>query len=201
MLKHQIFPLMDDFRAWTCNTSPTFKYWGIFLRAVELMIQNVGEEGNGLWSLHLHTVSQMLPYFHVTNEVNYSRWMPIYILDMIHFPVEINSAFLHSEFAIRQTAGTFNGAWSDMATEKTVIKDSKGCGGIAGITRQKSALVRWSLTRHMLGHFNSEMRKRFGHDTSSERVHEETQPTSMKRDESHVMDINSSYSGQNDRSF
>jgi hypothetical protein len=53
----------------------------------------------------------------------------------------------------------------------------------------------------MLGHFNSEMRKRFGHDTSSERVHEETQPTSMKRDESHVMDINSSYSGQNDRSF
>lgn len=41
----------------------------------------------------------------------------------------------------------------------------------------------------MLGHFNSEMRKRSGHDKSSERVHEETQPTSMKRDESHVMDI------------
>lgn len=161
----------------------------MFLRAVELIIQNVRAERNGLWSVPLYTVSQILPYFHVTNKVNYSRWIHIYILDMIHLPVEIDSAFLRGEFAIRQTAGTFNGVWNDMATEKTVIKDSKGCGGIAGITRQKSAPIRWSITRHMLGHFSSEMRKRSCHDTSSERVHEETQPTSMKRHESHVMDI------------
>jgi hypothetical protein len=28
-----------------------------------------------------------------------------------------------------------------MATEKTVIRDSKGRGGIVGITRQKAALI------------------------------------------------------------
>ena len=68
-------------------------------------------------------------------------------------PVEINSAFLRGEFAIRRTAGTFNGIWSDMnATEKTVIKYFKGCGGMVGITRQKYSLVRWSLTKHMFGH-------------------------------------------------
>jgi hypothetical protein len=28
------------------------------------------------------------------------------------------------------TCGSFNGIWSDMGTEKTIIKDSKGSGGI-----------------------------------------------------------------------
>jgi hypothetical protein len=37
-----------------------------------------------------------------------------------------------------------------MGTEKTIIKDSKGSGGIVGITNQKSALVRWTLTRYFL---------------------------------------------------
>jgi hypothetical protein len=33
-----------------------------------------------------------------------------------------------------------------MGTEKTIMKDSKGSGGIVEITNQKSALVRWTLT-------------------------------------------------------
>jgi hypothetical protein len=36
-----------------------------------------------------------------------------------------------------------------MATEKTVIRDSKGHGSIVGIIRQKAALIRWSLTRYV----------------------------------------------------
>ena len=64
--------------------------------------------------------SNMLPYFFITNRTNYSRWMPVYIL-----PAEIKSAFEKGEFSIRQTSGSFNGIWSDMGTEKTIIKDSK----------------------------------------------------------------------------
>jgi hypothetical protein len=33
-----------------------------------------------------------------------------------------------------------------MATEKTIIKDSKSNGGIVGLTRKKSALIRWNIT-------------------------------------------------------
>ena len=80
----------------------------------------------------------MLPYFFITNRTNYSRWMPVYILDMLELPAQIKSAFEKGEFSIRQTSGSFNGIWSDMGTEKTIIKDSKGSGGIVGITNQKS---------------------------------------------------------------
>jgi hypothetical protein len=41
----------------------------------------------------------------------------------------------------------FGAIW---ALNKNIIKDSKGSGGIVGITNQKSALVRWTLTRHFL---------------------------------------------------
>jgi hypothetical protein len=88
--------------------------------------------------------------------------MPVYVLDMLELPAEIKSAFEKGEFSIRQTSGSFNGIWSDMGTDKTIMKDSKGSGGIVGITNQKSALVRWTLTRHFLASFSSAMNDRAG---------------------------------------
>jgi hypothetical protein len=57
------------------------------------------------------------------------------------FQSSIKSAFEKGEFSIRQTSGSFNGIWSDMGTDKTIMKDSKGSGGIVGITNQKSPIT------------------------------------------------------------
>ena len=40
-----------------------------------------------------------------------------------------------------------------MGVEKTVIRDSKSEGGIIGLTLKKSALIRWTLTRHIMGEY------------------------------------------------
>jgi hypothetical protein len=42
---------------------------------------------------------------------------------MLELPAEIKSAFEKGEFSIRKTSGSFNGIWSDMGTEKNIIKD------------------------------------------------------------------------------
>ncbi|CAC5360369.1 unnamed protein product [Mytilus coruscus] len=42
------------------------------------------------------------------------------------------------EFSISQKPGAFNDIWSDMATEKTIIK---GCSGIIGLTRKKTCFT------------------------------------------------------------
>ena len=68
----------------------------------------------------------MLPCFFITNRTNYSRWMPVYILDMLELPAKIKSAFEKGEFSIRQTCGSFNGIWSDMGTEKNHHKRFEG---------------------------------------------------------------------------
>jgi hypothetical protein len=55
----------------------------------------------------------MLPFFFITNRLNYSRWTPVYILDMLVIPVKIKAAFDAGEFAISQKTGIFNGyPWS-----------------------------------------------------------------------------------------
>ena len=153
----------------------------MFLVAVQIMLSNVLAEREGDWSAHLMSSSKMLPYFFITNRTNYSRWMPVYILDMLELPAEMKSAFEKGEFSIRQTSGSFNGIWSDTGTEKTIIKDLKGSGGIVGIASQKSAHVRWTLTKHFLASFSSAMNDR-AYNTS----HEEMKQTALKRDEEQV---------------
>jgi hypothetical protein len=76
-------------------------------------------------------------------------------------------------------AGSFNGIWSGMGTEKTIIKDSKGSGRIVGKTNQKSALIRWILTRNILASFSCAM-----NDSTSN--NKEMKQTVLKRDEACV---------------
>ena len=108
----------------------------MLLSAVDIMFINGIAERDGSWSLHIRTSSDLLPYFSVASCTNYSRWMPAYILHILEIPDEIRSAFKAGQFAIRRTPGKFNDIWSDMG-RKTIIKDSKGSGGIIGITCQK----------------------------------------------------------------
>ena len=109
---------------------------------------------------------------------------------MISLPDEIRSFFIEGKFAIRQVPGFFNGIWSDMATEKTVIKDMKGDGGIVGITQNKSALLRWSMTKHTVAAYSRSLQHRTSCGVqSSQTSHQEASPAFMKRDEEHVKQL------------
>ncbi|CAG2209484.1 unnamed protein product [Mytilus edulis] len=82
VFEEHILPLFEEFRTHYCSISPTFAFWDMFLRAVEILLQNIRAERDGLWLLHLKSVSAMLPYFFITNRTNYARWTPAYVLDM-----------------------------------------------------------------------------------------------------------------------
>ncbi|CAC5394837.1 unnamed protein product [Mytilus coruscus] len=58
---------MNEFREWGGHVSPIFRYWDILLQALEIMLINIRAERNGLWSLHLHSIFSMLPYFFVSS--------------------------------------------------------------------------------------------------------------------------------------
>ena len=73
----------------------------------------------------MDTAASMLPYFFVTKRTNYFRWIPVYLLEMAQIPLDIQTAFEDGEFCFTEIPGSFNGIWSDMATEKTVIKNTK----------------------------------------------------------------------------
>jgi hypothetical protein len=132
----------------------------MFLHAMSVLLMNSRAERDGDWSMHLHTshVYHMLPYFFVCERTNYARWTPIYLPSMQEIPSEVKTLFESGQFNVRQSAGRFNGIWSDLGTEKTIIRDAKSESGIVGLTSKKSALTRWTLTRHLLGVYSKVMR-------------------------------------------
>ena len=74
-----------------------------------------------------------------------------------------------------------------MGTKKTVIRDVKRSSGIVGLTRTKPALIRWTLTRHIMSECTKAMREWSGLSTSAEdKCHKEVLTSTLKRDEEHV---------------
>ena len=73
------------------------------------MLQNIKSEREGLWTAHLISVSAMLSYLFNTNRVNYSRWLPVYIFEMLSLPSDIKKVFESGQFAICQKPSAFNG--------------------------------------------------------------------------------------------
>ena len=58
------------------------QYWCMFLEAAEVLLNNHAEQ-DGLWDSRLHTTAKMMLHFLVANRNNYSRWTPLYLLDML----------------------------------------------------------------------------------------------------------------------
>ena len=53
LFEDHVQPLIGKLRKWGCDASPTFKYWDIFLVAVQIMLSNVPAEREGDWLAHL----------------------------------------------------------------------------------------------------------------------------------------------------
>ena len=97
---------------------------------VHILIRNIRAEREGNWSLRLSTVLEITPYLFATDRTNYSRWVPIYLLDMSDLPRAVKLAFENGQFSVRRAPGSFNGVWSDMGVESTVIRDARAVVGL-----------------------------------------------------------------------
>ena len=160
----------------------------MLLEAIQIMLENIRAERSGDWKGHLASQANMLPYFFCTNKQNYSRWLPVYLLEMlVDLPEELEAKFEAGEFTFRICPNaSFNGIWTDMAVEKTVIRDSKSDSGIVGVTRRKGALLRWYLSRHIMGNYSEVVKHRAGLIHSEEDPVIKVSDSSLQKDEDDV---------------
>ena len=54
--------LSEHLQKFGYTTSPTFKYWDLFLKATEILILNIRSERQGSWNMQLSSIASMLPY-------------------------------------------------------------------------------------------------------------------------------------------
>lgn len=84
--------IVGDYQAYVnqrCAESELFAFWSVYLEMVQLLLLHLRATRTGNWDLHLSTVKSMLPWFFVTDRINYCRyascyWLEMSILDQTH---------------------------------------------------------------------------------------------------------------------
>ena len=144
--------------------------------------------------LLLNSTKAMAPYFFAMDRTNYSRWLPVYLVDMQTLDTvdpSVKQEFLNGNHAVSRSQNSFAQVWTDMALEQYVNLDSKSKGGIVGITKKKEAHERWFLTCHERTAITSAIKEMCGLE-DSERVgmHKESSLARIRRDDEDVQKLN-----------
>lgn len=125
--------------------SPQFQFWHMVLDmelAIFMLIRSFRE---GDFDLYRDTLSKLIPYFFANNNVNYARWLPVHLRDMLSLEEqhsEVAHEFSKGKFVVHKTKRDFSAIPIDQAHEQNnaVIK---GDGGAIGLTEDSGALLRW----------------------------------------------------------
>ena len=152
-----------------------------------LLLEFIRAEREGDWELHLKVTTKMNPYFFAMDRMNYSRWLPVYIMDMRNLQekaLDVYNEFLRGNHTVsRSTSQSFNQVWTDMALEQSINLDSKAKGGIIGITQRPSALQKWFLTAHERTATMTATKRMIDLDESTRSTHKESSKVRVQRDE------------------
>src|SRR5260221_268128 len=105
---------MLSFEAW-CESrrlqSPQFRFWNLVLsmELVILLLIRSFREAN--FTLYCQSLAELKPYFFARNNVNYARWLPIHLRDMVTMKQkhpELAQEFQSGKFVVHKTSHDFS---------------------------------------------------------------------------------------------
>ena len=127
------------------NRIDTVKLWeDCFVRLIMMVFIRAERELD--WPHYLWVVSQMVPYFFASVNMNYARYGMFYLRSMTSLPTEIQ--FLQGQHTVRHVYGSSNSTWSDMFIESTFMWYGHSQGGLTGITLNDNATKRLTHSLH-----------------------------------------------------
>ena len=113
------------------NTSrgPTAELWESYIYLTELLLHFIRSTRTGNWELHKACLSKMLPWMFAYDHTNYSRYLTLYLWDMVQLPIthpSLEESMNQGEFAVQRSEGkAFSQIPVDQTIEQTVNRDSK----------------------------------------------------------------------------
>ena len=129
----QIFPKLEEdwgglicaydaFKSEARGKSSMFAFWEEYCSMVNIMLQLFKAERTGNWNLHLSAVATMTPHFFAMERPNYSRWLPMDLIDMYRLEFThplVHKAFLSGEHSISRSGQPFSQVSTDMALDRS----------------------------------------------------------------------------------
>lgn len=122
------------------------------MRYVEVMKLFIYAERFHDWETHLHCVSEMLNLFAATGHGNYGKCARLYLQEMQNLSTthpELYDSFMNGDHTARRTQKFWNGIWTDLCIEQTLMRSIKSRGGLTsdrGLSESSRNLWVLSLT-------------------------------------------------------
>ena len=160
---------------------------------VELLLDFIRANRDGLWKLHLDTFAAMLPWLTIYDHTNYARWGPVYLSEMRNLEKtapQVYQEFMMGNFVIKRSKRRFNQVPADQATE-WMNRMCKISNGIIGITRNDPARDRFCTTWAERSNISYETKSLMGIEDNDELISTRKEATSsrMKKDEEAVQKL------------
>ncbi|KAG1686677.1 hypothetical protein GQR58_008639 [Nymphon striatum] len=96
----------------------TARLWSMYINMMLILRRYIHADRAGLWQQHLQEVRNMLPYTIASGHSKYMSCLPFYLNEMQKLPEtapKVHEEFAAGKFTVHQTAGDFNGVWTDLA--------------------------------------------------------------------------------------
>ena len=136
------------------SESPQFQFWNLVL-TMELKILSLVRSFREVdFTLYHQSLCELMPFFFANNNVNYARWLPIHLRDVMlleeAYP-QLAAEFHSGKFVVHKSNREFSALAIDQTNEQAnaVIK---GDGGAIGVTEDPSALRRWMIAGPEVSH-------------------------------------------------
>ena len=124
-----LFSKFNEFVEKISNENPTFFLWVSYLRMTELLFLFVHATRTSNWNLHLQTIKDMLPFFFAYDRGHYSRWLPIYWLEMCNLKNSHPDIYQEikegGKWTVQRTSQPSVSLACDQAIEQTLNRESK----------------------------------------------------------------------------
>ncbi|XP_070548281.1 uncharacterized protein [Ptychodera flava] len=175
-----------------CESNVNYAFWSSYLNMVQLLLLFIRGTREGDWHLHLAAIRQMLPWYFAYGKVNYSRYLPVYLQEMLALPQahpHVYEKFCEGEFAVQRSCDhPFSMTACDQVIEQTFNRESKTKGGLVGFTQNKGALNRWILSHPARSAITTGCFTQAG-KTDKQSEYKDLTQSRMKRDESDVQEV------------
>lgn len=184
----ELLEWFSDFNSDMANV----KFWNSYIDMMSVLLQYIRAERDGLWTLHLSSLADMIPYFFEYDHQNYARWVPVYLSDMHRLPEtapSVHQQFMLGNFPVKGSSGRFNQVWTDLKLEQSINRHSKTAGGLVGISRNQNAVDRWHITLSDRIKMTESTRQMCGSTHSGPYVHKEAGRARVSRDENDIQKL------------
>ena len=175
----------DDLSTWVrkqCEAHPQFLFWSTALELELLALEFVRSIREGNFPLYVQILGKIVPWMFALDLVNYSRWLPIHIRDLVNLKERhpsVYAEFEQGKFVVQKSKHLLSKISLDHNHEQE-NEMIKGDGGAVGLTESPAALRRWMVAGPEIARAVREFERTYDVGKPGDTRHHEQVPSVQK---------------------